>query len=94
MRAAFFTAYVVYSTLYQVKLLQYISSTSTQRLPYLLYWYDTRHIKFATANMAAVYALRGSLLGTLLLVLLPLTVSLVGDDGLCNLFIFVPFTMG
>jgi hypothetical protein len=30
----------------------------------------------------------------LLLVLLPLTEATIGEDGLCNLFIFVPFTYG
>jgi hypothetical protein len=30
----------------------------------------------------------------LLLVLLPSTEATIGEDGLCNLFIFVPFTNG
>jgi hypothetical protein len=30
----------------------------------------------------------------LLLVLLPLTEATIGEDGLCKLFIFVPFTHG
>jgi hypothetical protein len=33
-------------------------------------------------------------LATLLLLALPFVEATIGEDGLCNLFIFVPFTIG